>query len=470
MKSTINLKDKQVLVMGYAMTGRSVVQFLLNQGAQVTLTDRSDLSGDIELQALKEERGLKVVDQGHPITLLDTPYDFMVKNPGIPYTAPFVQAVMAKMIPIYTDIELASWFNESRLIGITGSNGKTTTTQLTYEILKEGLSGPQVFLGGNIGVPILDSIQAAGPEDFLVAELSSFQLEGTREFAVDTAVILNIYRSHLDYHGDRSHYIQAKLRLLAHLNEDKTLIYNYDQAELHDWVKECSARRIPFAMERVDTYVRAHGVYLEDEQIYVRDQSVVSLTDIHLPGRHNIMNVLAAVAIADHYGMNRDHIRQGVCQYAGMPHRIEAVGQLAGRRFYNDSKATNTVATITALSSFQSPIVYIGGGLDRGNGFDDLLPVLGQVKGAFLYGQTKDKMAETFAKVPVPMIERFDTLAEATQAAYQFAQDGDTVLLSPACASWDQFPSFEVRGDTFKTLIQTLMTTRPYKEGEDVND
>ncbi len=454
MKSTNDLQNKQVLVLGYAMTGKSVVEFLLKAGANIVLNDRGDLSSDPSVSFLISE-GVEVVDGGHPLSLLDRPLDFIVKNPGIPYQIPILESAIEQGIPIYTDIELASRYASAPIIGITGSNGKTTTTALIYDILKAAHPA-QVHLAGNIGIPTLDIVQTASARDIIVMEVSSFQLEGTAQFHPQIAVLTNIYEAHLDYHGSRVAYVQAKMKLVANQTAEDVVIYNYDQTELTEFLSESRAVKIPFAIDAVDDYVRQHGVYLENEAIYARGERLFDIQVIQIPGQHNIQNVLAATAVALIEEVPLATLVEAVHNYQGMPHRIQPMGEYAGVRYYNDSKATNETATITALDSFDSSIVYIGGGLDRGVTFEALIPHLTQVKVAALYGEAQDKMAAAFKVAGVPTIEQFEELQEATTFAVSQAEPGDTVLFSPSCASWDQFENYERRGEDFIQFVQSL--------------
>ncbi len=460
MPELTKIKDKQFIVMGFSMTGCSVADFLIRHGANVTVTAREDLKEDPQAIELKQ-KGVTIVDKGHPLSLLDQPVDYIVKNPGIPYQVEFIQVAQDKNIPIITDVELAYWANNSQIIGITGSNGKTTTTQLIFELLEE-LETHQARLAGNIGVPIIETIEKSTENDFVVAELSSFQLQGTQLFRPNIAVINNIFEAHLDYHEKRANYIEAKLKLIANMTPNDILVYNYDQEEISEWIKSCPAHKIPFSSTKKDNFIIKNGTYVVDEIIYYKNEPVVGIADIQIPGEHNVMNVLAAISVVKNLNVSNDTITKVIRNYRGMPHRIQPLQNHEGRAFYNDSKATNIVATQTALNSFQQPIVYIGGGLDRGNGFDELIPNLNRVKAAFLYGETKYKMKEAFAKAGIKKIEICDDLQQATEEAYYFAEKGDVILLSPACASWDQFPNYELRGQTFIETVDSLIKNKPY--------
>ncbi|MCW6674501.1 UDP-N-acetylmuramoyl-L-alanine--D-glutamate ligase [Aerococcaceae bacterium NML171108] len=454
-----NVAQQHALVMGYGVTGRSVADFLLTQGAHVTVIDRGDSSDDPSVTLLLQ-KGARFVWGEHPLELVEEPFDFVVKNPGISYYTPFVQALQEKEIPIYTDVELAYLFSEAAIIGITGSNGKTTTTSLIHQLLQGSTEKGEAFLAGNIGVPALDVVARANPNDTIVMELSSFQLKGTEQFKPTIAVITNIFEAHIDYHKTRDDYVTSKLNLIRHLTLEDHLVYNYDSSELRQLLASTMACKVPFAVDCIDDDVRRNGVYVEGDSIFFRGEEVAQVTDILIPGKHNLENALAAIAVAKLNQVANAHIVQVLRTYSGMPHRIQKIASHKGVDFYNDSKSTNTTAAITALNSFKQPIVYIGGGLDRGDDLSELVPHLEGVKVAHLYGESKMRMQTLFKQVCL-----HDNLVEATEAAYRDAQVGDVVLLSPSCASWDQFKNFEERGNLFVETVQQLIAKENEYEG-----
>ncbi|MDO4432494.1 MAG: UDP-N-acetylmuramoyl-L-alanine--D-glutamate ligase [Aerococcaceae bacterium] len=461
----MNLNNQQVLVMGFGLTGKSVANFLVANGAQVTVIDRGDVPQDPSVHLLLQ-KGVQFIWGEHPLELLETPFAFIVKNPGIKYTVPFVQAAMERGIPIYTDVELAYRFSKAPIIGITGSNGKTTTTSLMHQLLQHRQNG-QAFLAGNIGIPTLDVVPNATQEDVIVMELSSFQLEGTEQFTPSIAVMTNIFDAHADYHGSHEAYVAAKFKLLKNLTSQEFVVFNYDSVPLKATCLASLAQKVPFSIDNVDDFVRENGAYVENESVYFQGEKVAEVADILIPGKHNVENALAALAVAKLHQVPNAAIVQVLRTYTGMPHRIQKIAESNGRLFYNDSKATNETATNTALDSFKQPTHYIGGGLDRGGGFDELIPHLTNVTAAYLYGQSKEKMQRTFQAANVPQIQLFETLVEATTAAYHNAKKGEVVLLSPSCASWDQFANFEERGNTFEATVRHLLATDPYKENDD---
>ena len=446
-------EHKRVLVIGLAKSGVAVAKLLLHQGAMVTVNDRIPLEENPDAKSLIEE-GIRVLAGSHPVDLLEEHFDFVVKNPGIPYHNCMVEAAMKKGIPVYTEIEIAYQLLEGLIIGITGSNGKTTTTTLASLMLKESFPERQVFAAGNIGIPLSQLAEQSTKEDIYVSELSSFQLMGIDQFKPKIACIVNIFSAHLDYHGTREEYIEAKLQLTKNQTEDEYLVYNADYPELMTLIKgHTKATLVPFSRKSVLDF----GACVEGDSICFNGEKVIPVSTIQVPGTQNVENVLAAVAIAKLAGATNEGIQKAVQNFHGVKHRTQFVKEVNKRRFYNDSKATNIIATQTALRSFTNQsVILIAGGLDRGNCFDELVPDLTSVSGIVLYGETKEKLQEAAKLAGVPVIEVVNTLEEATKKAYAISKEDDIILLSPACASWDQFKNFEIRGDEFIQVVENL--------------
>ena len=446
-------EHKRVLVIGLAKSGVAVAKLLLHQGAMVTVNDRIPLEENPDAKSLIEE-GIRVLAGSHPVDLLEEHFDFVVKNPGIPYHNCMVEAAMKKGIPVYTEIEIAYQLLEGLIIGITGSNGKTTTTTLASLMLKESFPERQVFAAGNIGIPLSQLAEQSTKEDIYVSELSSFQLMGIDQFKPKIACIVNIFSAHLDYHGTREEYIEAKLQLTKNQTEDDYLVYNADYPELMTLIKgHTEATLVPFSRKTVLDF----GACVEGDSICFNGEKVIPVSTIQVPGTQNVENVLAAVTIAKLAGATNEGIQKAVQNFHGVKHRTQFVKEVNKRRFYNDSKATNIIATQTALRSFTNQsVILIAGGLDRGNGFDELVPDLRSVSGIVLYGETKEKLQEAAKLAGVPVIEVVNTLEEATKKAYEISKEDDIILLSPACASWDQFKNFEIRGDEFIQVVENL--------------
>ena len=446
-------EHKRVLVIGLAKSGVAVAKLLLHQGAMVTVNDRIPLEENPDAKSLIEE-GIRVLAGSHPVDLLEEHFDFVVKNPGIPYHNCMVEAAMKKGIPVYTEVEIAYQLLEGLMIGITGSNGKTTTTTLASLMLKESFPERQVYAAGNIGIPLSQLAEQSTKEDIYVSELSSFQLMGIDQFKPKIACIVNIFSAHLDYHGTREEYIEAKLQLTKNQTEDDYLVYNADYPELMTLIKgHTKATLVPFSRKSVLDF----GACVEGDSICFNGEKVIPVSTIQVPGTQNVENVLAAVAIAKLAGATNEGIQKAVQNFHGVKHRTQFVKEVNKRRFYNDSKATNIIATQTALRSFTNQsVILIAGGLDRGNGFDELVPDLTSVSGIVLYGETKEKLQEAAKLAGVPVIEVVNTLEEATKKAYAISKEDDIILLSPACASWDQFKNFEIRGDEFIQVVENL--------------
>ena len=446
-------EHKRVLVIGLAKSGVAVAKLLLHQGAMVTVNDRIPLEENPDAKSLIEE-GIRVLAGSHPVDLLEEHFDFVVKNPGIPYHNCMVEAAMKKGIPVYTEVEIAYQLLEGLLIGITGSNGKTTTTTLASLMLKESFPEREVYAAGNIGIPLSQLAEQSTKEDIYVSELSSFQLMGIDQFKPKIACIVNIFSAHLDYHGTREEYIEAKLQLTKNQTEDDYLVYNADYPELITLIEgHTKATLVPFSRKTVLEF----GSCVEGDYICFNGEKVIPVSTIQVPGTQNVENVLAAVAISKLAGASNEGIKKAVQNFHGVKHRTQFVKEVNKRRFYNDSKATNIIATQTALRSFTNQsVVLIAGGLDRGNGFDELVPDLKAVSGIVLYGETKEKLQEAAKVADVPVIEIVNTLEEATKKAYAISKEDDIILLSPACASWDQFKNFEIRGDEFIQVVENL--------------
>ncbi len=449
MKNTNYFNGKTILIIGLAKSGLAAGKLLHKLGATVVVNDQKQLeenSPAIELQQL----GVEVICGGHPLELLDRNFDLVVKNPGIPYSNPLIQKALQKDISVVTEIEITAIISEAEMIAITGSNGKTTTTTLIYEMLKESPRTP--LIAGNIGTVACEVAEKATEQNILVTEVSSFQLMGTDKFHPKIAVFLNLFDAHLDYHGTKEEYGLAKAKLFTNMtNEDYCVINADDQEVLHlsDMTK---AQRIPFSVKKVVE----NGAYIKENVIYFRDEKIISTQEIILPGIHNLENIVAAICAAKIAGASTSRIVEVLSTFAGVKHRTQFVTEMNGRKFYNDSKATNILATKVAVSAFHQPVILLAGGLDRGNEFDDLIPTLQKVKGIVLFGETASKLEKAAKKAGLTMIKQVNNVNEAVIAAYEFSESGDVILLSPACASWDQFKTFEERGDTFINAVYKM--------------
>ncbi len=440
---------KKVLVLGLAKSGVSAALLLHELGAFVTVNDKKPIAENPEAQSLLEQ-GIKVICGDHPPELLDEGFELIVKNPGIPYSNPLIKGAVEKGIPVITEVELASQISEAPIVGITGTNGKTTTTTLIYEIMKT--AGLNPLVAGNIGTVASGVAMEAKEENTIVMELSSFQLMGTPTFAPDIAVITNLYSAHLDYHGTLKEYHEAKRNITINQNSSQYFVYNAEQSGLRRMAEETEAKGIPFSTKR---YL-PDGACVADGYVVFRGEQIMETADIVLPGEHNLENILSAVAVCKLKGADNDSIHKILTTFEGVRHRMQYVGDVNGRKFYNDSKATNILAASKALESFKSPTILLAGGLDRGNGFDELIPALKYVKAVITFGQTADKIEQTARKAGITVVKHVDNVERAVPCAYELSEKGDCILLSPACASWDQYKTFEVRGDMFVNAVHKL--------------
>jgi UDP-N-acetylmuramoylalanine--D-glutamate ligase len=442
-------KYKKVLVLGLAKSGVSAASLLNSLGAFVTVNDKKPLSENPEAQGLLEQ-GIKVICGSHPIELMDEGFELVVKNPGIPYHNPMIQAALAKQIPIITEVELAYQVSEAPFVAITGTNGKTTTTTLIFEMLEKGRKKP--LIAGNIGTVASDVAQNAGPENNIVIELSSFQLMGVDEFKPKIALVTNLYEAHLDYHGSLGEYHEAKARITENQDKSDYLIVNADQERVMALAERSQAQIIPFSVSKE----LSCGASVKDGWVTFAGEKIIHIEDIALPGKHNLENILSAVAAARLTGADKEAIAEVLRTFTGVRHRLQFVSEIEGRRFYNDSKATNILATQKALSAFANPVVLLAGGLDRGNGFEELIPSLGSVKALITFGQTAAKVEQAGKAAGIKTIVRVDNVEKAVPEAFRHSDAGDVILLSPACASWDQYKTFEVRGDMFIEAVHKL--------------
>lgn len=452
MKKISTYENKKVLVLGLAKSGVSAAKLLHELGALVTVNDGKPFDENPEAQELLS-LGIKVITGSHPIELLDEEFSLMVKNPGIPYSHPLVAKAQEMGIPVITEVELAYEVAECPIIGITGTNGKTTTTTMTGLLLNAGADQGIACLAGNIGYPASGVAQEAKSEDKIVMELSSFQLMGITDFRPHIAVITNIYEAHIDYHGTRKEYVKAKWNLQKNMTEKDYLILNWNQSELQELAQRTKARVLPFSTKEV----LEGGVYADDYSIYNKKEKIMEISELGVPGKHNVENALAAISVAKLYGISNEAIRETLNLFHGVPHRTQYVGEIQGRKFYNDSKATNILATKMALSGFEtSKVVLLAGGLDRGNTFDELIPSLKGIKAMVVFGQTKEKLMDAGKKAGIETIVTADSVEQAVPLALENSTDGDVVLLSPANASWDQYPNFETRGNRFMEAVNRL--------------
>lgn len=450
MKKTNKYENKKVLVMGLAKSGKAAARLLRDLNAQVVINDRNPLEENPDAVEMMAE-GFEVVTGGHPIELLDRGFDLIVKNPGIPYRkVPLLMEALNRQIPILTEVQLAYDISEAPFIGITATNGKTTTTTLIYEMLEEGNLHP--LIAGNIGEVASLVAQQAIKEQVLVTELSSFQLMGIDTFTPQISLLLNITEAHLDYHTDIEEYRQAKLNLIANQQPNQFCVYNIDDAVITKGLSRTNATCVPFSLSSV-----VDGAYISEGYVYFKGEKIIDVDSILLKGDHNLQDVLGAVAVSKLYGCETEAIKRVLMRFVGVKHRLQYVDEIDGVKYYNNSKATNIIATQTALKAFEDSIILLAGGLDRQHDLSGLVQYFPKIKAMVTFGETKQRFKALADEYSLPCIV-VENLDEAVVEAAKLANYGDHVLLSPACASWDQYPNFETRGDHFIELVEALKT------------
>ena len=451
MRPGFDLQGKRVLVVGLARTGEVVSLFAAGYGATVTATDEKPESELAPTAEKLRAAGVKLELGGHTTeTFLEK--DLIVVSPGVPANLPALAKARSAGIPVWSEIELAWRFLRGKLVAITGSNGKTTTTALVAHILKT--AGIPTLVGGNIGTPLLALVESSTDSTVTVAEVSSFQLETIEAFRPEIGVLLNLTPDHLDRHASFEEYAAAKMRLFANQLDRDCAVLNADDPEV---TKRMPAKQQVFWFSRQKRV--AAGAFLRDGQIFFRhDGEEVPLgrrDQIPLRGEHNVENVLAACAAAYLAGAEPGAIASGVKTFRGVDHRLEFVAEIGGVEYFNDSKATNVDAALKAIEAFPGPLIVILGGKDKGSPYTPLIePLKQRARTAILIGAATDKIASDFGDA-VPYVHA-ETLDRAVHLAASAAQPGDTVLLAPACSSFDQFENYEHRGRAFKHLVRSL--------------
>lgn len=451
-KKHTRFENKKVLVLGLALSGFHAAKLLLELGAFVTVNDAKDVEENPDAQELIS-LGIRVITGQHPLELLDESFSYMIKNPGIPYSNPMIAKAMEMGLPILTDVEIAADIMEADLICVTGTNGKTTTTTMITDLLNQDRLSGKAYEAGNIGIPATLVAEKATEKDDVVMELSSFQLMGIDQLHPHIAVLTNISEAHLDYHGSREEYVKAKWRITKNQTTKDYLVLNWDQEELRNLSSDTKATVIPFSR----THELEKGAYVKKNWIYYRKERVMPLSSLLVPGSHNVENALAAIAVAKLKHLSNQTIEKAFSSFHGVKHRIQYVDEIKERTFYNDSKATNILATQTALGSFPDRnVILLAGGLDRGNTFDELMPFLSNVKAMVVFGETAAKLVETAERAGIPVVKVTEDVTSAVMESYARSKEEDVILLSPACASWDQYKNFEVRGEMFIQAVHRL--------------
>jgi UDP-N-acetylmuramoylalanine--D-glutamate ligase len=443
-----------VLVLGLGESGLAAAEMLLRLGCRVKVSDRQSSQEVLEKGEFLRQRGAQVFLGDESLSNL-AGAEILIVSPGVPKSNQLVVEAKKWGIPVWSEVELAYFFFEQKevqILGVTGTNGKTTTTELAGRMLKE--AGLHVVVGGNIGLPLTRCVDLVEKGSILVTELSSFQLEHIEKFRSHVAVVLNIAQDHLDWHPSFSDYVEAKSRILLNQRKEDYAILNKDDPNVWSFSAKAVSQVIPFSKKPL-----SEGVYLKEGAIWFswnsfQKEKIVDVSEVRFKGIHNYENLMAASAAALLFGANLVAIREAAKDFEGLPHRIEYVGKFKGVDYYDDSKATNPDAVKRAVEAFSSPLLLLLGGKNKGNDFHSLArEIKGKVRNVIVFGEASEEIWEAFSKEDLSL-ERARGLEEAVKKAKELAKEGDVVLLSPGCASFDEFTSYAERGDYFQRLVR----------------
>jgi UDP-N-acetylmuramoylalanine--D-glutamate ligase len=447
----MDFTGKKIVIIGMGKTGIATARFLGNQGAKVVVTDEKQF--DQWGGEFKQIAGEKWLDVGDYNARVLEGADMVVPSPGVPPNSDLLVEAQNKSIPVVSEIELAYWFLKVPVIAVTGTNGKTTTTTLLGEILQR--SGKKVFVGGNIGTPLIKYAETSQKDNFIVAEISSFQLQWIEKFRPFIAILLNITCDHINYHGSFAQYRRVKAGIFANQTKTDWAILNAADQEQDGIADATYAQIVKFSSKNV----LSTGIFIKDNDIVLIrpgfNEEKYPLGIINLPGLHNVENVMAAIMAARLCGCSQKDIIAAVRAFSGLPHRIEFAGERNSIKFYDDSKGTNVGSVLRALETFTQPVILLLGGRDKDGDFESLKPLLKKkTRKVILFGEARNRIASLIGE-DVPVLKKVG-LREAIQSAYKDAQSGDVVLLSPGCASFDEFANYKDRGNFFKDVVRNL--------------
>ena len=451
----MDLKGKRVLVFGSGKSGIGAAELLGQVGACPVLYDGNpDLDKEAVLHKTASIKETDIYAGGLPEEVQKS-LDLAVLSPGVPTDLPLVKSFYEQGLPVWGEVELAFRTGKGRVLAITGTNGKTTTTALLGKIMED--AEDSVFVVGNIGTPYTSKALEMTEDSVTVAEISSFQLETIEKFAPCVSAILNITEDHLNRHHTMEEYIRVKELIVKNQKPEDVCVLNYEDPVLREFGKNIVPQTVYFSSERR----LEKGIFLEDGQIILKTEdqeiSLVKTDDLKLLGKHNFENVMAAAAMAYYAGVSVESIRKSICEFTAVEHRIEYVTEKNGVVYYNDSKGTNPDAAIKGIQAMNRPTWLIGGGYDKGSSYDEWMNSFdGKVRSLVLIGQTKEKIREAAERLGVCSCILCEDLQEAVKICAEKAQPGEAVLLSPACASWGQFDNYEQRGDCFKEYVKNL--------------
>lgn len=445
-------ENNKIFILGLARSGYQAAKLLSKRGNKVVLNDgkSEDKLDQGQIEELRDA-GVELVFGSHPDDILDDSFDYLIKNPGVPIDHKYVLKARELGIEVMNEVEMTYRLlpDDVKIIAITGTNGKTTTTTLTYEIMKKAY-GKKVFLAGNIGYPFSSILEDIKSGDIIVMEVSCQQLENMTEFNPDVALMTNLSPAHIDFLKSYENYKRVKAKLFQNHTSDNVAILNIENDDVIEETKNIKSTVKYFSSKN-----EISGCYLKDNDIYYYGEKVISRDDIFIAGMHNVENCMAAIMLVKEFGVSNDIIKDVVSNFRGVEHRLEYVDTIGGRRFYNDTEATNIKCTQIALSSFDKPIIVILGGLERGQDFNELTPYMNNVKGIVGIGQCRERVLEFGNSLNIPTYS-YEHLVDGFDKCYEISDVGDIILLSPASASWDQYKECEVRGAEFKKKVEEL--------------
>lgn len=445
-------QNNNIAILGSGESGVGAAILAKKQGYNVFVSDKGQIKDKYKKELV--EQGIEFEEGTHTLERILNVHE-VIKSPGIPDKAELIQMLLSEGIPVISEIEFASRYTKAKIIGITGSNGKTTTTKLTYHILKK--AGLNVGVAGNVGDSFAKQV-ALNNYDYYVLELSSFQLDGMKEFKADIAILLNITPDHLDrYEYQMANYVNSKFRITNNQTKEDYFIYCKDDKVILDKLSELKieAQQMPFSIKEE---IKGQGAYINNEELIINTHNEsfnMSIHDLALNGKHNLYNSMASGIASRILDLRKEVVRESLSDFQNVEHRLEHVGFINGIEFINDSKATNINAVWYALESMRKPVIWIAGGVDKGNDYEELLPLVkDKVKALVCLGTDNSKLHKAFEGV----IDVYDTKSaiEAVKLSYKLGEKGDAVLLSPACASFDLFDDYEHRGAQFKDAVREL--------------
>lgn len=439
--------NKNIFILGMARSGYETAKVLAKDN-KVTINDEKTDQCISHVEELKK-MNVNIVLGSHPDDLLNDTFDLVVKNPGIKDNHKYIVKAKELNIPVINEVELAYTMlpKDVTVIGVTGSNGKTTTTTLIYEMLKREYNN--IHLTGNIGFPLISFLKDIKEGDIILIEVSIQQLVNLDKFKTNISVLTNLSESHLDHVGSYENYKKIKKKIFNHQTKNDISILNLDCKDVMDITSDIKSTKLFFSREKKT------NIYLKQNNIYYKNEFLINTNDIKLKGIHNCENIMASILVSKLFNISNETIFKVLKEFKGVEHRIEFLKNKEGRNIYNDSKSTNIVATKTAINAFKEPIILILGGLDRGQSFLELKEY-NNIKRVVCYGENKEKIDKDMELLNIKT-DVVETLEEATIRAYNLSSDGDIILFSPGSASWDQFKDFEERGKRFKEYVDKLV-------------